>query len=104
MNRKGGRSYPSAFLLHPSVYNARALNETRPLLIVIVPCYNGRATVAELLRRVRAVLVEKEIIVVDDQSTDGSRDVVASLANDWPEVRHFLQPVNMGKGAAIRRG
>jgi glycosyltransferase involved in cell wall biosynthesis len=75
-----------------------------PLLSVIVPCYNERATVAELLRRVRAVPVDKEIIVVDDRSTDGSLDVVAGLAKEWPEIRHILQPVNQGKGAAIRRG
>jgi glycosyltransferase involved in cell wall biosynthesis len=75
-----------------------------PVLSVVIPCYNERATVAELLRRVREVPIEKEIIVIDDQSTDGSRDVVASLAQQWPEIRHFLQPVNQGKGAAIRRG
>jgi glycosyltransferase involved in cell wall biosynthesis len=75
-----------------------------PLLSVIVPCYNERATVAELLRRVRRQPVDKEIIVVDDVSTDGSRDVVAALAKEWPEIRHILQPVNQGKGAAIRRG
>jgi glycosyltransferase involved in cell wall biosynthesis len=71
---------------------------------VIVPCYNERATVAELLTRVREVPIEKEIIVIDDQSTDGSRDVVAALAQQWPEIRHLVQPVNQGKGAAIRRG
>lgn len=75
-----------------------------PLLSVIVPCYNERATVAELLRRVREVPIDKEIIVIDDQSTDGSRDIVAKLASEWPEIRHFIQPVNQGKGAAIRRG
>ena len=75
-----------------------------PTLSVIVPCYNERATVAELLRRVRAVPIDKEIIVVDDCSTDGSRDVVAALAAEWPELRHVLQPVNSGKGAALRRG
>ena len=75
-----------------------------PLLSVVVPCYNERATVAELLRRVRAVPIEKEIIVIDDCSTDGSRDVVAALAEQWPEIRHILQPMNQGKGAAIRRG
>jgi glycosyltransferase involved in cell wall biosynthesis len=78
--------------------------ESRPLLSVIVPCYNERATVAELLRRVKAVPIDKEIIVVDDKSTDGSKDVVAALAEEWPEIRHVLQPVNMGKGAALRRG
>src|ERR1051326_6083414 len=75
-----------------------------PLLSVIVPCYNERATVAELLRRVKDVPIEKEIIVVDDRSTDGSRDVVAALAQQWPEIRHILQPQNQGKGAALRRG
>ncbi len=81
------------------------MSEPRPpLLSVIVPCYNERATVAELLRRVHEVPIEKEIIVIDDQSTDGSRDVVAGLAQQWTEIRHLFQPVNMGKGAAIRRG
>lgn len=75
-----------------------------PLLSVIVPCYNERATVAELLRKVKEVPLDKEIIVVDDRSTDGSRDVVAALAQQWPEIRQVLQPVNQGKGAAIRRG
>ncbi len=77
-----------------------------PLLSVIVPCYNERATVAELLRRVREVPIDgdKEIIVIDDQSTDGSRDIVAKLAGEWPEIRQIIQPVNQGKGAAIRRG
>ena len=75
-----------------------------PLLSVIVPCYNERATVAELLRRVREVPIDKEIVVVDDQSTDGSRDIVARLAAEWPEIRQIIQPVNQGKGAAIRRG
>jgi len=74
------------------------------MLSVVVPCYNERATVAELLRRVREVPIDKEIIVIDDCSTDGSRDVVASLALEWPELRHILQEQNQGKGAAIRRG
>jgi glycosyltransferase involved in cell wall biosynthesis len=85
--------------MRPSMSDVQA-----PLLTVIVPCYNERATVAELLRRVRAVPIDKEIIVIDDVSTDGSRDVVAGLAAEFPEIRHLLQPVNMGKGAAIRRG
>ena len=81
------------------------MSELRPpLLSVIVPCYNERATVTELLTRVRAQPIDKEIIVIDDQSTDGSRDIVARLASEWPEIRHLIQPVNQGKGAAIRRG
>ncbi|MGA7615733.1 MAG: glycosyltransferase [Thermoanaerobaculia bacterium] len=82
------------------------MSETRPepLLSVVIPCYNERATVRELLRRVRAVPIQKEIIVVDDCSTDGSRDIVARIALEAPEIRHIIQPVNMGKGAALRRG
>src|SRR5215212_3521363 len=87
-----------------STMRARMGDAQGPVLSVVVPCYNERATVAELLRRVREVPIEKEIIVVDDKSTDGSRDVVASLAAEWPEIRHVLQPINQGKGAAIRRG
>jgi glycosyltransferase involved in cell wall biosynthesis len=77
---------------------------TPPVLSVVIPCYNERATVAELLRRVREVPVSKEIIVVDDKSTDGSASVVAALAEQFPEIRHIFQPHNQGKGAAIRRG
>jgi glycosyltransferase involved in cell wall biosynthesis len=80
-----------------------AATET-PILSVIIPCYNERATVAELLRRVRAVPISKEVIVVDDQSSDGSWDIVERIAAGWPELRHFRQPVNMGKGAALRKG
>src|SRR5207253_5828024 len=75
-----------------------------PTLSVVIPCYNERATVAELLRRVKQVPVDKEIIVIDDKSSDGSKDIVAALARQWPEIRHLLQPTNQGKGAAIRRG
>ena len=75
-----------------------------PILSVVIPCYNERATVSELLHRVRAVKIEKEIIVVDDCSTDGSRAIVARLAEEWPELRQEFQPTNMGKGAALRRG
>src|SRR5205809_3512992 len=88
-------------------YNARRFmtdTNTPPLLSVIIPCYNERATVTELLRRVAAVPIAKEIIVIDDKSTDGSKDIVASLVKEIPEIRHILQPHNQGKGAAIRRG
>jgi glycosyltransferase involved in cell wall biosynthesis len=75
-----------------------------PTLSVIIPCYNERATVAELLRRVREVPVDKEVIVIDDQSSDGSWDIVEKIRQSWPELRHEKQPFNQGKGAALRRG
>src|SRR6202171_5144595 len=79
-------------------------NPRPPLISVIIPCYNERVTVAELLRRVQEIPLDKEIIVIDDLSTDGSKDIVAGPARQWPEIRHILQPFNQGKGAAIRRG
>jgi glycosyltransferase involved in cell wall biosynthesis len=77
---------------------------TQPQLSVIIPVYNERYTVRELVRRVVAVDVSKEILMVDDGSTDGTAEIVKSIAARYPEVRVFQQPRNQGKGAAIRRG
>ena len=74
-------------------------------LSVVIPVYNEAKTVADLLNVVKSADVgnlEKEIIVVDDGSTDGTRDVLKNLSSDG--LRTFFQPVNRGKGAAIRRG
>jgi glycosyltransferase involved in cell wall biosynthesis len=68
---------------------------------VIIPVYNEWQTVAEIIRQVKRVPVEKEIFVVDDGSTDGTRDILASLQGD-PEVHIFYHSENRGKGAAIR--
>ncbi|NWG12999.1 MAG: glycosyltransferase family 2 protein [Acidobacteria bacterium] len=72
-------------------------------LSVVIPVYNEKATILEILRRVRAVDLPKEIIVVDDCSTDGTREILRALepADDLTVV---LQPRNMGKGAALRAG
>jgi glycosyltransferase involved in cell wall biosynthesis len=73
-------------------------------LSVIVPIYNERNTVAEVVRRMRAVElpVEREILLVDDGSTDGTRDVLHQLSDST--VRVLMHPHNRGKGAAIRSG
>jgi glycosyltransferase involved in cell wall biosynthesis len=70
-------------------------------LSVIIPVYNERDTVAETIARVRASPVPKEIIVVDDASSDGTAEAIASLAGD--DLKLLRQPTNQGKGAAIRR-
>ncbi len=74
------------------------------LLSVIVPVFNERATVAEVLRRIRAVAlpVAVEVIVVDDGSSDGTDKVLAALGDST--VRVLTHAGNKGKGAAIRTG
>ena len=74
-----------------------------PLLSVVMPIYNERATVEEIIDRVLAVPLRIELITVDDASTDGSRDIVAALAARHG-FAHLLQEKNRGKGAAVRRG
>jgi len=70
----------------------------------MIPVYNERETVEEIVRQVRAVAIEgieKEIVLVDDGSTDGSRDILKTMARA-ADVRVFFHEVNQGKGAAIQ--
>ncbi len=72
-------------------------------LSVVMPVYNESKTIREIVRQVQAVPVEKEILIVDDGSTDGTRDILREM--DGKEgVRVFLQPGNQGKGAAVSVG
>jgi len=92
-----------------------------PRLSVVMPVYNERATIEQILERVQAVEIEKEIVIVDDGSTDGTREFLHVLAEQghkrggmflprtgaWlcaDNIRVFFQPENRGKGAAARRG
>ena len=78
--------------------------ESGPLLSVILPVYNEQRTLREILRRVRQVPIEKEIVAVDDGSTDGSRELLDELAATDHYLRVIHQPRNRGKGAAVRAG
>lgn len=73
-------------------------------LSVVMPVYNEQATLQEVIARVLAVGIDIELICVDDGSKDGSREILMELQKQRPQMRVFLQPRNMGKGAALRRG
>ena len=73
-------------------------------LSVVMPVYNERATLRTVVERVLAVPLDIELLCVDDGSQDGSREILAELHARFPQIKVFLQPQNMGKGAALRRG
>ena len=98
----------------PRWYNAAV--DAPPKLSVVMPVYNERLTLSEILERVQAVAIPKEIIVIDDGSTDGTRELLRSLEvelaearragtfDEKNEIRILFQDRNQGKGAAVRRG
>jgi glycosyltransferase involved in cell wall biosynthesis len=72
-------------------------------LSIVIPVYNEKDTILALLDRVRQVDLPKEMIVVDDCSSDGTRQILQSLP-DTVDLKVILQPENRGKGAALRTG
>lgn len=76
---------------------------TLATLSVLVPLYNERENVLRILERVRAVPVAKEVVLVDDASTDGTREILRDqIENHYPDVRVFYHAQNQGKGSCIR--
>ncbi len=72
-------------------------------LSVIIPVYNERDTVLDILAKIEAVPVAKEIVIVDDGSTDGTRDILGGLP-PRADLQVILHPHNQGKGSAVRTG
>src|SRR5258707_6743307 len=101
-------------------HNPSALHD--PKVSIVIPVYNEKNTIDEILRRVLDTEIRKEVIIVDDCSTDGTRQILENMAarqangeatapaqdgNDAIELRDlrfFFQAPNQGKGAALRRG
>ena len=72
-------------------------------LSIIIPCYNESSTIVSLINAVKqSPVTDREIIIVDDGSKDGTRDILDQLSD--PEVRVIFHKVNQGKGAALRTG
>jgi len=73
-------------------------------LSVIIPVYNELSTIEEILRRVEAVGLANEIVIVDDGSSDGTRSLLQEITATRPKINLILHAKNQGKGAAVRTG
>lgn len=73
-------------------------------LSIVIPAYNERSSIIEVIKSIQNLDINKEIIVVDDGSTDGTRDLLKDISNKEKELKLILQKVNGGKGTALREG
>jgi len=86
--------------------NILNLRDEEMKVSIVIPCYNERKTFEELLKRVKAVPLQqdREIIVVDDFSKDGTRDLLKEIEQREPDVKVIYHDRNYGKGCALRNG
>jgi len=76
-------------------------------LCIVIPVYNEEKTVAEIIERVMNVVLEginKKVVIVDDKSTDSTRDILAQISAKYPDIKIILKDKNEGKGAALKTG
>ncbi|MFA5775988.1 MAG: glycosyltransferase family 2 protein [Patescibacteria group bacterium] len=74
-------------------------------LSIVIPCYNEEKTLTKLVNLVEKVDgIDKEIVIVDDGSKDGSREILTKMAKEKPHLTIILNPKNHGKGATVREG
>ena len=76
-------------------------------LSIVIPVYNEKNTIEEIVKRVKNVTmnsVEKELVLVDDGSKDGTRDILKKMQTEQPDLRIYFQETNGGKGATLREG
>ncbi|MBK8658534.1 MAG: glycosyltransferase family 2 protein [Bacteroidetes bacterium] len=73
-------------------------------LSIIMPVFNEHKTIREIIAKVMAVPIEKELIIVDDASTDGTRDILKAEFENKPDIRVFYHEQNKGKAGAIKTG
>lgn len=72
------------------------------MLSIIIPAYNEKSSIKEIINKVKAVMIQKEIIIVDDGSVDGTRQILKEIKD--PEIKIILHERNYGKGYAVRTG
>jgi glycosyltransferase involved in cell wall biosynthesis len=82
--------------------SSKRITIEKPFLAIVMPAYDERGTIEEIIKRVKATPFQKEIIIVDDCSTDGTSDILAKIQD--PEIRVVRHAINQGKGAALRTG
>jgi glycosyltransferase involved in cell wall biosynthesis len=113
---------PLQFFPHMAAHRRNPTALDNPKLSVVIPAYNEKSTIEEIIRRVTDTTMRKEIIVVDDCSTDGTRQILEQLVArqsqgattaqatdggdpvELRDLRIFFQNINQGKGAALRCG
>jgi glycosyltransferase involved in cell wall biosynthesis len=102
--RSDQRISTPARTIRPARHDGTPHEHERPFLSVIMPCYNEEATLRAILQQVRAINIDKEIIAVDDHSSDGTFALLQEEARHDARLRIIRHPHNRGKGAAVRSG